>query len=115
MVRTFSPTRRSTSARVRTVVVSPVPPLRDRTAIVSAMKGRDCSEVSAFDCGRGGRGARADGRGVEVVDAVATDGDLVAVGQRRPVDALAVDVDTVERAVVEDADTVRLVHHQRMT
>ena len=43
MVSTDNPTRRSTSARVRTVVVLPVPPLRDRTAIVSAMEGRDCS------------------------------------------------------------------------
>ena len=44
MTSTDSPTRRSTSARVRTVVVFPVPPLRERTAIVSAMRGRDCSE-----------------------------------------------------------------------
>ena len=35
--------------------------------------------------------------------------------ERRPVDALAVDVDAVQRAVVEHAYTVRLVHHQRMT
>src|SRR5690348_7655659 len=119
MVSTERPTRRSTSARVRTVVVLPVPPLRDRTAIVLAMKGREDSGVGWLgdllsDGGRG-RGARADGGGVEVVDGVAPDGDLVAVVERRPVDAVAVHVDAVERAVVEHAYAFRLVHHQRMT
>src|SRR3954449_1973827 len=84
MASTFTPTRRSTSARVRTVVVFPVPPFRDRTAIVSAMRGRDCSERSVPDGGRRGRGARADGGAVEEVDGVAADGDLVGVGGRGP-------------------------------
>src|SRR4051794_24076155 len=113
MVSTESPTRRSTSARVRTVVVLPVPPFSDRTAIVSAMEGRDLR--GSVGQGRRLGGAGADGGGVEVVDGVAPDSDFVAVGQRRPVDAIAVDVDAVERAVVEHAYTVRLVHHQRMT
>src|SRR5215210_1425098 len=106
MASTDSPTRRSTSARVRTVVVFPVPPFRDRTAIVSAMRGRDCSGgrghgsggrpgLLVADGGRCGRGARADGGGVEEVDGVAADLDLVAIAERRPVDAPAVDVDAV--------------------
>src|SRR3954467_3367975 len=101
MASTFTPTRRSTSARVRTVVVFPVPPFRDRTAIVSAMRGRDCSEEAAAHGGRGGGSARADGGAVEEVDGVAADGDLVAVGERRPVDPLPVHVYPVERAIVE--------------
>src|SRR5215210_2058627 len=115
MARTDSPTRRSTSARVRTVVVFPVPPLRDRTAIVSAMRGRDCSERSVPDGGWRGRAARADGGGVEEVDRVPADRDLVAVAERSPVDALAVDVDAVERAVVEHTDPVGLRHDEGMT
>src|SRR3954449_11910309 len=115
MASTFTPTRRSTSARVRTVVVFPVPPFRDRTAIVSAMRGRDCSESSGSDGGRGGGAARPDGGAVEEVDDVAPDGDLVAVVERRPVDPLAVHVDTVERAVVEHAYAVGLGDHERMT
>ena len=43
------------------------------------------------------------------------DDDLVAVGQRRPLDAAAVDVDAVERAVVEHAYAVGLGDDQRMT
>src|SRR3954451_24818098 len=97
MASTDSPTRRSTSARVRTVVVFPVPPFSDRTAIVSAMRGRDCSERgSVADGGRGGRAARADRGAVEEVDGVTADGDLVAVLERRPVDPPAVDVYAVE-------------------
>src|SRR3954452_19245134 len=115
MASTFTPTRRSTSARVRTVVVFPVPPFRDRTAIVSAMRGRDCSEDLVSDGGRGGRAARADGGAVEEVDGVAADGDLVAVGERRPVDPLAVHVDAVERAVVEYPYALGLRHDERMT
>src|SRR3954447_24276593 len=114
MASTFRPTRRSTSARVRTVVVFPVPPFRDRTAIVSAMRGRDLSEGPASDGGRGGRGARADGGAVEEVDGVAADGDLVAVAERRPVDPPAVHVDPVERAVVEHPYTVGLGRDERM-
>src|SRR5215211_8015707 len=112
MARTDSPTRRSTSARVRTVVVFPVPPLRDRTAIVSAMRGRDLSEASVPDGGRRGRAARADGGAVEEVDGVAADGDLVAVVERRPVHPPAVHVHPVERAVVEHPYAVRLGHHE---
>src|SRR4051794_29609142 len=115
MASTFRPTRRSTSARVRTVVVFPVPPFRDRTAIVSAMRGRDCSEDLASDGGRGGRAARADRGAVEEVDGVAADRDLVAVGERRPVDPLAVHVDAVEGAVVEHPYALGLRHDERMT
>src|SRR3954447_18855941 len=115
MASTDSPTRRSTSARVRTVVVFPVPPFKDRTAIVSAMRGRDLSERSVADGGRGGRAARADGGAVEEVDGVAADGDLVAVGERGPVDPLPVHVDPVERAVVEHPYAVGLRNNERMT
>src|SRR5215217_75508 len=114
MASTDRPTRRSTSARVRTVVVFPVPPLRERTAIVSAMRGRDLSEGSVADGGRGGGAPRADGGAVEEVDRVPADGDLVAVGERRPVHALPVDVDAVEGAVVEHPYPVGLRHHERM-
>src|SRR3954452_3751213 len=115
MASTDRPTRRSTSARVRTVVVFPVPPFRDRTAIVSAMRGRDLSERSVPDGGRGGRAARADGGVVEEVDGVAADRDLVAVLERRPVDPPAVDMHAVEGAVVEDPHAVGLRNHERMT
>src|SRR3954469_7658642 len=101
MASTSRPTRRSTSARVRTVVVLPVPPFRERTAIVSAMSGRDCSEelepgsgrrrlegasrgLLVPDGGRRGRAARADGGAVQEVDGVAADGDLVGGSGRRP-------------------------------
>ena len=46
---------------------------------------------------------------------MAPDDDLVAVGQRRPLDAAAVDVDAVERAVVEHAYAVGLGHDERVT
>src|ERR671937_2198378 len=102
--------RRNTSASVRTVVVLPVPPFRDRTVIVSAM---DAGTIAAYrlllrEC-RGGRVDRsADGGGVEVVQRVAADQDLVAVGQRAPLHAPPVDRDAVERAVVEHAHAVAL-------
>ena len=51
---------------------------------------------------------------VEEVQAVAPDDDLVAVAQRAPLDALAVDEDAVEGAVVEDPDAVGLAHDQRV-
>src|SRR5215210_2424293 len=133
MASTSSPMRRNTSASVRTVVVLPVPPLSDRTAIVSAMA-RDSNVAEGERRRRSSsrlagetdfrallarqdalRRGRADRRRVQVVDGVAADHDLVAVGQRRPLDALAVDVDAVERAVVEHAYALRLADHERMT
>src|SRR5687768_5046972 len=116
MVRTSSPTRRSTSARVRTVVVLPVPPLSDRTVIVSAIEGEhdtaSPAQVSLLgdDRRRGRGGAGFDG--VQEEQRVAADRDLVAVGQRAPLDAPAVDVDAVERAIVEHAYALRLVDDQ---
>jgi hypothetical protein len=46
---------------------------------------------------------------------VAPDDDLVAVGERRPLDPAAVDVDAVQGAVVEHPYAVGLGHDQRMT
>ena len=51
-------------------------------------------------------------RDLQEPQGVAADEDLVAVGQRRPLDALAVDEDAVQRAVVEHADAVRAAHEQ---
>src|SRR6476646_5885222 len=98
MASTSSPMRRKTSASVRTVVVLPVPPLRDSTAIVSAMaragyRPADRSVRSGHR--RGGRRGR-DRRGVEEPQGVAADRDAVAVGQRAPLDTAPVDVDAVE-------------------
>src|SRR5688572_25756615 len=106
MVSTSSPTRRSTSARVRTVVVLPVPPFSDRTAIVSAIEAARYRADLLGQSGRGGlRGHRG---GVHEVHRVAADDDLVAVAQRAPFDAPAVDLDPVQRAVVEHAYAARL-------
>src|SRR4051812_11654601 len=113
MASTSSPMRRNTSASVRTVVVLPVPPLSDRTAIVSAMAADSNVALLVGQRGFGRSGAHR--RRVEVEDRVAADGDLVAVGERRPLDALPVDVDPVERAVVEHPYALRLADHQRMT
>jgi hypothetical protein len=44
---------------------------------------------------------RSDGRGVQEEQRVSADDDLVAVLERAPLDTAAVDVDAVERAVVE--------------
>src|SRR3954452_6035609 len=52
--------------------------------------------------------------GLEEVEAIAPDDDLVAVGQDTPLDALAVDEHAVEAAVVEDAHAVGLAHDQRV-
>ncbi len=58
MASTSSPIRRKTSASVRTVVVLPVPPFSDRTAIVSAMArariapNGDCGDDGARFAGR---------------------------------------------------------------
>src|SRR4051812_12364235 len=51
---------------------------------------------------------------LDEVQSVAPDDDLVAVRQHAPFDALAVDEDAVQAAVVEDAHAVRLAHDQRM-
>jgi hypothetical protein len=51
---------------------------------------------------------------VQVLQPVAPHDDLVAVGQRTPLDALAVDEDAVERPVVQDPDAVGLAHDQRV-
>src|SRR5919108_2020962 len=50
--------------------------------------------------------------GLQGVQPVAPDDDLVAVGQDTPLDALAVDEHAVEAAVVEDAHAVGLAHDQ---
>src|ERR671925_60006 len=99
MARTSSPTRRSTSARVRTVVVLPVPPLSDRTAIVSAI---EAEQVTVRSRALGllarddrSRDRRPDRGGVHEEQRVAADRDLVAVGQRAPLHAPAVHVDPV--------------------
>src|SRR5690349_5208025 len=121
--------RRNTSVSVRTVVVFPVPPFSDSTAIVSAMardgnarRGRDglLRRGSPFRRALfGGQGAlrsrRTHGGGIQEEDAVAADRDLVAVGQRGPLDALAVDVDAVQGAVVEHAYALGLADDERMT
>src|SRR3954467_12510137 len=52
--------------------------------------------------------------GLEEVQAIAPDDDLVAVGQDPPLDALAVDEHAVEAAIVEDAHAVGLAHDQRV-
>src|SRR3954451_10906097 len=106
MARTSSPTRRSTSDSVRTVVVLPVPPFSDRTAIVSAIEdGHDTARpwgLSLLGGRRAGRGdRRPDRRGVEEEQRVAADGDLVAVGERGPFHARPVDEDPVQRTVVD--------------
>src|SRR5689334_10100133 len=97
MVSTRWPRCRSTSARVRTVVVLPVPPLSDRTAIVSAMWPPRYSVAQRCRLSRF-RGAHR----VEEIQRVAADQDLVAVLERAPLHAPAVELDPVERAVVED-------------
>src|SRR4051794_27821983 len=51
---------------------------------------------------------------LEIGEPVAADEDLVAVAQASPVDALAVDEDAVERAVVEHAHAVGLADDQRV-
>src|SRR6478752_7599340 len=107
MVSTCRPRRRSTSARVRTVVVLPVPPFSDRTAMVSAAI--TAARLLAQGCGFGGpRGHN----GVEEIERVAPDGDLVPVAERAPLHAPAVDLDAVERAVVEHAHAALLVGDQ---
>src|SRR5215204_6643873 len=101
MVSTSSPTRRSTSAKVRTVVVLPVPPFSDRTAIVSAI-GPPRYRPRLF--GQYGRPGRSGGRhGVHEVQRVAPDDDLVTVAQRTPFHTPPVDLDPVQGAVVEHA------------
>ena len=114
-VSTSRPTRRSTSARVRTVVVLPVPPFSDRTAIVSAMRpARYAGPLTRLRRGRlsAGAGGR---HGVQEVQAWRPIDDLVAVGQRAPLHAPAVDLDAVERAVVEHAYAALLAGDQGMT
>jgi hypothetical protein len=48
------------------------------------------------------------------VQAVASDDDLVAVGQHAPLDPLAVDEHAVQAAVVQHADAIRLADDQRV-
>src|SRR5579884_34730 len=55
-----------------------------------------------------------DRREVQEIQPVATDHDLVAVGQRAPLDALAVDEHAIQAAVIEDPQPVRLAHDQRV-
>src|SRR5262245_12269905 len=112
MASTSRPARLSTSASVRTVVVFPVPPLSDRTAIVSAAIGLAADYLfrerfRSRLCGTG------HGRVQEVED-VTADRELVAVGERAPLDAAAVDHDAVERAVVQHADPALFVGDERV-
>src|SRR5437763_1351259 len=108
MVSTCRPRCRSTSARVRTVVVLPVPPFSDRPAMVSAAA-MTAARLLAQGCGLGGPGGH---NGVQEIQRVATDRDLVPVAQRAPLHAPAVDLDAVERAVVEHAHAALLVGDQ---
>src|SRR5437660_1662748 len=81
----------------------------ERTAIVAAMRA-DYRKSGRSPLGSV-RGAVADvaiahardRRHVNEMQVVAADHDLVAVGQRAPLDALAIDEHAVEAAVVEDA------------
>src|SRR5919106_2935377 len=117
MARTSRPTRRSTSDSVRTAVVLPVPPFSDRTVIVSAIEGEhDIARPWARPLLGGDRGldGRPDGRGIHEIQRVTADRDLVAVAQRAPLHAPPVDVDAVQRAVVEHADALRLVDDERV-
>src|SRR3954449_1067163 len=109
MVSTCRPTRRSPSASVRTVVVLPVPPFSDRTAIVSA-----AIAAVRLLAQRGGFGGPRGQNGVDEIERVSTDGDLVSVGQGAPLDAAPIDLDAVERAVVEDAYAALLARDQGM-
>src|SRR5579862_1179786 len=128
-----TPLRRSTSARVRTVVVLPVPPFWERTAIVMlidailralARRGRDdvvavpgallsdrmqtgVADPAAVDL-------RFQRRDRDEHQAVAPDDDLVPVAERAAVDAGAVDEHAVEAAVVEQPHPVGLAHDQRV-
>src|SRR3954469_11712571 len=52
--------------------------------------------------------------GLEEVQAIAPDDDLVAVAQHAPLDALAVDEHAVEAPVVEDPHAIGLAHDQRV-
>src|SRR3954452_10670050 len=113
MASTSSPIRRNTSASVRTVVVLPVPPFSDRTAIVSAIWREDDTE-RLFGERRRRRGGRSGRDRVEEEDRMAPDRDLVAVGQRAPLHPLAVDEDAVERPVVEHTHALALADHERV-
>src|SRR3954463_3028808 len=116
MVSTWRPACRSTSARVRTVVVLPVPPLSDRTAIVSAMwppRYRAVRGCPALELDGGPRRFRRVHR-IQEIDRVPADEDLVAVLQRAPLHPSAVDLDAVERAVVEDPHPALLAGDQRV-
>ena len=53
-------------------------------------------------------------RDVDEVQMVAADHDLVAVGQRAPLDPLAVDEHAVQASIVEHAQAVRLADDQRV-
>src|SRR3954462_11311628 len=52
--------------------------------------------------------------GLEEVQAIAPDDDLVAVAQHAPLDALSVDEHAVEAPVVEDPHAIGLAHDQRV-
>src|SRR6185312_6284952 len=131
----FRPARRSTSVSVRTVVVLPVPPFWDRTAIVCAIAPdttlpRSPRDVRWPDRRPGGssglpsgvRAARIAGRGadggarrnVREAQPVAPDDDLVAVLQEPAVDPLAVHEHAVEAAVVEQPHPVGVLDDQRV-
>src|SRR6266536_2695789 len=120
MASTSRSSRRRTSASVRTVVVLPVPPFSDSTEMVWAMG------AATLPAPRGPalwllrqrsrcRADRlADRRRVQEPQRVPPDDDLVAVLERTPFDAAAVDVDAVERAVVEHPRAIGLMDDQGM-
>ena len=124
-------TRRNTSVSVRTAVVLPVPPFCESTAIVAAIGAgtigqqrapATCAVAPQISIGRSRRAVAGAGckrmpeidRHIDEVQVVAADHDLVAVGERAPLDPLAVDEHAVEAAVVEHAQAVRLADDQRV-
>src|SRR5436305_5514654 len=96
-----SPARRSTSVIVRTVVVLPVPPFCERTAIVWAIGADTTLPRAAGGVRRSADGGDAAGPGRRrdrsvvahpyEAQPVAADDDLVAVLEQPAVDASAVD------------------------
>ena len=75
---------------------------------------RPAPDYSATAAGGESAERAAGGRRLHVVERVAAHHDLVAVGQRRPLDAPPVHVHAVERPVVEDPHAVGLGDDQRM-
>ena len=110
--------RRNTSVRVRTVVVLPVPPFCESTAIVWAIAAD--STWNALPSARARSGPRQQGWALVVAghaderEPITTDENLIAIVQGSPLDAFAVDENTVETAVVEDSHAIGLTHDERV-